>query len=212
MKTRRNILVAFAMVLVAGLTSSATAEVLSVIEFSPIGPVTVDVDDIDLYALVTQGDPGQVIFEFHNESLIYSSVVSINFEDNGLVGIDDIQTPDNVFFEEDNNPANLPGGANLGPAFETAFSIVADPSPVSKGINPGEQLSVTVDLDFSTSYADIISGLTRGDIRIGMHIIALPDGSSFTVVNSVVNQVPEPATLGLLGMGAIFLFSTKKRS
>lgn len=205
------ILAVLAAVLIAGPTFDAVAEVMPWVEFKPIAPVTVDVEDIGLFALITQSSLGQIIFEFHNESQIQSAISSIYFENYALDGVADIQTPDNVFFEEDRNPANFPGGANLEPTFNTAFSIGADPSPVSNGINPGEQLKVTIDLDFGTSYSDIINGLTKGDIRIGMHVIALSGGSSFSVLNSVVSHVPEPATLGLLGMGTLFLFRSHKK-
>ncbi len=150
MNKRRNILAVLAMVLIMGPTSNAVAEVMPWVEFKPIAPVTVDVEDIDFFALITPGAPGQVIFEFHNESQIQSAIPSIYFEDYGLDGVADIQTPDNIFFEEEITPANFPGGANLDPAFYTAFSIGADPSPVSNGINPGEQLNVTVDLHFGS--------------------------------------------------------------
>lgn len=204
MNASRNVSVLLIAVLMACLASSAAA-ILPRIEFEPIGPVTVDLEDIDLYALISDGGPGKVIFEFHNESQMQSVISSIYFEDNGLNRVSDIQTPDIIFFEEDKNPANFPGGGGLDPAFSTAFSISADPSPVSNGINPGEQLNVTVNLDFGTSYSDLISGLSDGSVRIGMHIIGLNDGSSF----SALNEIPEPATI-LLCFGGMFLVRRRR--
>ncbi len=202
----RNISVILIVALIVGLASSATATIIPQIEFEPIGPVTVDVEDIDLFALIMEGGPGQVIFEFHNENLTSSSVTRIYFEDYGLDEVEDIQFSWGIYFEKDRRPANFPGGGALEPDFDTAFSISASPPPVWHGIRPGEQLTVTVDLDYGTSYSDIINGLSDGSVRIGMHVIALPDGSSF----SAVNEVPEPATMALLGFGSMILIKKSK--
>lgn len=206
MNERRNNSVIFMAALIVCLASSASA-ILPRIEFEPIGPVTVDVGDIDIFALITEGDPCQVIFEFHNESQMQSAISSIYFEDNGFDGVGDIQFVEGVFFGKDKKPANFPGGGELDSIFETAFSIGAEPPPVSNGIGPGEQLIVTVDLDYGTSYSDIISGLSDGSIRIGMHVIGLYDGSSFSVLNE---EIPEPGTLVLLGLGGMSLVRRRR--
>lgn len=204
---KRNISVVLMAALIISLAGNAMATLTTRIEFEPIGPVMVNVGDIDLFALIMEGDPGQVIFEFHNENLTSSSVMSICFEDNGLDRVDDIQSiNDDILFKKDKNPANFPGGGALEPDFDTAFSIGATPPPVWHGIRPGEQLTVTVDLDYGTSYSDIISGLSDGSVRIGMHVIGLSDGSSF----SAVNEIPEPATIGLLGLGGLFMVRRRR--
>lgn len=210
----RNISVVLIVALIVGLASSATATILPRIEFEPISSVTVDIEDIELFALIMEGDPGQAVFEFHNENLTSSSVASIYFEDYGLDRVDDIQSVnDGIFFKKDEKPANFPGGGAIEPDFDTAFSIGATPPPVWHGIRPGEQLTVTVDLDYGTSYSDIISGLGDGSVRVGMHVIGLSDGSSFSAVNEVneINETPEPATIGLLGIGTLFLFRNHKK-
>ena len=182
MNARRNISVVLMAALIVSLAGNAMAT-LTRIEFEPIGPVTVDVEDIDLFALIMEGDPGQVIFEFHNENLISSSVARIYFEDYGLDEVDDIQFSWGIYFKKDEKPANLPGGDALEPDFDTAFSISATPPPVWHGIRPGEQLTVTVELDPETTYSDILTRLNEGSLRIGMHVIGLFDGSSFSAVN-----------------------------
>jgi hypothetical protein len=210
MNAKRNISVILIVALIVGLASSATATILPRIEFEPIGPVTVDIEDIDLFALIMEGDPGQAVFEFHNENLISSSVASICFEDYGLDRVDDIQSVnDGIFFKKDKNPANFPGGGALEPNFDTAFSIGATPPPVWHGIRPGEQLTVTVDLDPEITYSDILARLDEGSVRIGMHVIGLSDGSSFSAVNKA--EIPEPVTISLLGMGTLFLFRNHKK-
>jgi hypothetical protein len=202
----RNISVVLIAALIVGLASSTTATIIPRIEFEPISPVTEDIEDIDLFALIMEGDSGQVIFEFHNGSQMQSSISSIYFEDYGLDKVDDIQSAEGIFFKKDKKPSNLPGGGALDPDFDTAFSIAATSPPAFHGIEPGEQLIVTVNLDHGTTYSDIISGLIDGSVRVGMHVIALPEGSNF----SAVSEAPEPATMALLGFGSMILIKKSK--
>lgn len=201
MDTVKSISVVLIAALIVGLASSATALITPQIEFKPISPVTEGNEDIDLFALIIEGDPGRVIFEFHNESQMQSAISSIYFEDNGLNRVKDIQSIDDILFKKDKKPANLPGGGALDPGFDTAFSIGAVPPPVSHGIGPGGQLSVTVELDQGTSYSDLISGLSDGSVRVGIHVIGLPDGTNFSAVN--IN--PEPTTMLMFGLGGLML-------
>jgi hypothetical protein len=155
---------------------------------------------------VSESDSGQAVFEFHNENLTSSSVARIYFEDYGLDEVEDIQFSWGIYFEKDRRPANFPGGGALEPDFDTAFSISASPPPVWHGIRPGGQLTVTVELDHGITYSDILTRLNEGSLRIGMHVIGLFDGSSF----SAVNEIPEPATIGLLGLGGLFMVRRRR--
>ena len=80
------------------------------------------------------------------------------------------------------------------------FSIAADSPPAHNGINPGEWITMTFNLINGGTTADITYALNSGDMRIGAHIIAFPDGSSESAVN-----VPEPSTILLLGLGMVRL-------
>ncbi|MFH1371671.1 MAG: PEP-CTERM sorting domain-containing protein, partial [Planctomycetota bacterium] len=53
---------------------------------------------------------------------------------------------------------------------------------------------------------DVIDELNNGTLRVGIHIIGLPDGSSESAI-----LVPEPATLFLLATGAAIALRKRKR-
>ncbi|MFH1371643.1 MAG: PEP-CTERM sorting domain-containing protein, partial [Planctomycetota bacterium] len=52
---------------------------------------------------------------------------------------------------------------------------------------------------------DVIDELNNGTLRVGIHIIGLPDGSSESAI-----LVPEPATMCLLGLGALGLLKKRR--
>jgi len=165
--------------------------------------------DLDLYVEVTNGEAGQVDFTFYNESnenLADSSIARIYFDDNSLLGVAGITEGDGTSFGQPGTPGNLPGGNSLEPPFVTSEEISFDgdsPSP-HLGVNPGEWLQITFDINGGT-FAAVIDGLNTGAIRIATHIIALPDGSSESAVT-----VPEPATVCLLGLGSLALLRKRR--
>lgn len=163
--------------------------------------------DIVIYVDVLDAGSDQVDFVFYNNSLVSSSVAQIYFDDGSLLGIAGIVDGLGTDFEQEATPNNLPSGNTLTPSFEATegFSIGASSPPPQKGINPGESVKITFDLVGGQSFADVIGQLNTGDLRIGAHLIALPDGSSESMVN-----VPEPTTVALLGLGALTLL--RKRS
>jgi hypothetical protein len=160
-------------------------------------------DSIDLNAYVVVSDVGidLVDFTFYNESLIDSSIARIYFDEDLLVDVVSITSDeDEVLFDRPSSPGNLPGGNLLDPRFVTTmeFSFNSGPPRPHNGIEPWEQLQITFDITGST-FADVIDGLNTGSIRVGAHVIALPDGSSESAV------VPEPTTICLLGLGSLAL-------
>ena len=142
-------------------------------------------------------------FKFHNESLIESSIARIYFDDNSMLSLESISEGLGTSFSVLKAPPNLPAGRELETPFETDFGVQADAPSPQNGINPTESLTIHCDLTNNATFADITNALNEGSLRIGVHIIALPDGSSEAAV------IPEPAAILFLGFGAVML--RKKR-
>ena len=208
-----GMLVRSVLVMVCGIVLTAASQANAVlINLEPFNvDDNFDLSSIDIYVDVS-ADSDQVQFEFHNESDIDSSVKSIYFEDGVLDGIAGFEFGDDTLFEETEKPGNLPAGNSLSEKFETAYSAVAVPPAPFNGIGSGEQFTIIMNLDAGSSYADLLDELDDNSLRIGAHVIALPDGSSLSVMsNPPPSEVPEPATIAILGIGGLCLIRRKKR-
>jgi hypothetical protein len=166
-----------------------------------------DSPDLNLYAEVTDPATGQVDFTFHNESLVNSCISEIYFEDGLLLGSADITEGPETLFHYSAKPKNPPGCNMLEPLFVTTegLSFDSEPAPPKNGINPGEWVRITFDLENGGTFETVINELNTGALRIAAHIIALPDGSSESAVT-----VPEPATICLLGLGSLVLLRRRR--
>jgi len=162
--------------------------------------------DLDLYVEVSDGED-QAVFTFYNESLINSSITTIYFDGGSLLGIADIIGWTGTSFSQSATPSNLPGGKPLESSFVTTagFSIGSDAPRPHSGVNPCEWVQITFDLINGGSFQSVIDELDTGVLRIGVHLIALPDGSSESAI-----AVPEPATIALLGLGALALLRKRR--
>lgn len=167
---------------------------------------------LDLIMELSNGE-GVADFLFYNNSTIDCSLARIYFDDGTLLGITDIATSAGVEMSEIYpGPGNLPSGGLLDPPFvaDREFSIGGEASPSEKGIdNPGEWVKITFELvnggPNGGTLDDVISELNDGTLRVGVHILAFPDGSSEAAV-----AVPEPATICLLGLGALVLLRKRR--
>lgn len=165
--------------------------------------------DLRLYVQVADGGPDQVDFTFYNDSFIgSSSIARIYFDDDGallsgLAGIDG-------FFSQSASPGNLPGARLLAPPFETTseFSIGADAPSPKNGINPGQSATITFDMTGGSTLYDVIDALEAGTLRAGVHVIALPDGSSGAAVTV---PAPEPATLVLFSTAGLWVLTRRRK-
>jgi hypothetical protein len=113
------------------------------------------------------------------------------------------------------NVATISGGVSLFPT-EPGISIFDDivgnlGLPVPEGTNGvGGMILITGVIANIPGQADIYNGITihcngPGDAVISL-VLANDDYSAFTVVDSIiVHQIPEPFTMGLLGLGGLFL-------
>jgi hypothetical protein len=170
-----------------------------------------DSPDVDTYVVVSNGEEAIVDFTFYNASTIDSSVARIFFDDGSLLDIANIiNGPGTLFSEGAPGSNNLPSGENIGFYADREFTIGADPPPSQNGIDnppPEEWVTIRFNLVSGANLQGVINELITGDLRVGIHIISLPDGLS----ESAIMVVPEPATLMLLAAGAAAVLRKRKR-
>jgi len=157
---------------------------------------------LNLYIEVSDGKADEVDFTFYNKSIISSSIAQIYFDDDSLLDTASITGGFGTLFCQTTTPGNLPAGNSLDPPFVAVdeFSFKSEAPGPQNGINPGEWLQVTFVLEYETIFTDVLTSLNTSALRVGVHVIALPDGSSESAVS-----IPEPTTICLLGLGALVL-------
>ena len=100
-------------------------------------------------------------------------------------------------FNKTPSPGDLPSGNLLVPPFvaDKEFSIGAASPPPWRGVNNGDTLNewVTISFQLSGDLTTLLGELNNGTLRVGLHVIGLPDGSSESAI-----LIPEPATVLLL--------------
>lgn len=149
---------------------------------------------------------GQALFTFLNAGPGASSITDVYFDDGTLLGIAGlIDSDDNalgpfgnagVDFTQGASPPNLPGGAPIGFEVTAGFLADSDPPAQPNGVNPLETLGVVFNLQGTGTFADVLSELASGELRIGIHVQGFDGGGSESLVN-----VPEPGTAFLFGLG-----------
>ncbi len=109
-----------------------------------------------------------------------------------------------VNYTSGGNPSNLPGGNSISFSADYRYSPT-NPQP-QRGIDPNE----TGVFDFQgVNYTDVLTGLSNGTIRIGMHIqeVGINGNDSKSFINQVI---PEPSSL-LLGLGSLLCVLRRRR-
>jgi len=177
----------------------------------PLGAITsngVYVDDMNVNVDVVEVLPGHVDFTVFNQNAFDSSVARIYFDADAsvLASLAGTTAGPGTVFSQGASPANPAGADTLDPIFVTTgdLSFGADPPPSQNGIEPGEWFTVSFSLTAGATLVDVLDELDSGVIRIAAHVIALPDGSSETVVT------PEPSTLLLTGLALVFLSDRRR--
>lgn len=218
---------AFGLILLVGLAmclqaDSTHAAIIQLDIFTSNG-VYADDPLMDMYVEVSE-DGDQVRFVVHNDSGVASSIAEIYFDDEGgvLLGIAEngIISGPGTLFSEGGSPPNLPAGNDLIPVFQKppAFMASADNPAPANGINattdpdPDEWVAIVFDLVEGNSISDVMNNLADESLRIGVHVIAFPDGSSESASTGGEESIPEPATLAVLLAGAVLVKLRRKRS
>ena len=149
----------------------------------------------------------EVLFNINNTGAQQSAIEGVYFDDGTLLGISsliqqyDAGTKTGVKFTAGSaTPGELPDANNISPAFETTAGFLADSdSPAPKyGINPGETLGILFNLKNASYFNDVISQLSSGDLRIGLHAQAFETGTSASFVNAPLSHLPLPPAFILL--------------
>ena len=178
--------------------------------------------DVKFRMEISNGGP-TVTFKFFNDSTVDCTIGKVFFDDGTLLGISGVTNGPGVLYEYPSPGENFPAGGTLVPPFETTenFSAVPEPPPAHNGIDDGlyegvpEWLEIHYDLQYLESEGrwgnlnDVISELRDGTLRVGIHVLSFPDGSSQSGINSR-DVVPEPASICALGMGALFLLRKRR--
>lgn len=172
-------------------------------------PVCAAIGEAQLFVDVSDEYANQVLFNFRNIGPNECSISEIYFDDSILSAIATIiNDPPKVEFVQWASPPELPGANLVVPPFETTvgFLAEAEPPPAKKGVNPGEQVGILFDIEVGADYQEAIDALNNGSLRIGIHVIGFAQGCSEAFVN-----IPEPATIALIGFGALAALRRRKR-
>lgn len=161
---------------------------------------------------VTDAGSDQVRFLFSNlgpDDLFISDIYFDNGEPGStLASIAALEESMGVDFQTPiPGMGDLPGGNTIG--FDTTTDLETNNAPgAANGIDPGEMLGVLFNLVMGQTFADVISELANGDLRVGIHVQGFESGGSESFVNT---PVPIPAAIWFLGTGLLALVGVSRK-
>ncbi|OHB86386.1 MAG: hypothetical protein A2V98_10300 [Planctomycetes bacterium RBG_16_64_12] len=176
------------------------------------------IGEAQMFVTVSDAGSNQVLFKFDNTGPAASSITDVYFDNGTLLGIASLSSSGSgVDFSQGASPPNLPGGSSISPAFvtTTGFSADSDPPAQPNGVNPDEWLGVLFNLQGGGAFADVISELGTGELRIGIHVQGFADGGSESFVNTPVIPLPPAFLLGLSllsGLGLVRGLGGRRRT
>jgi hypothetical protein len=208
---------AVAFVAAALLASASSAEAAVSYSFTGVSnnnATNTAIGEANLSMMVSDNGGGFVRFDFYNSGPEASSITDVYFDDAVdpslfVTPISQIINGSGVSFSTWATPGNLPGGNDVG--FDATRGLTADsdsPKVPQNGVNPGETLGVVLQLNNGNNYGDVLTALADSSLRVGLHVQAFAGGGSESFVNNpgggTPPAVPEPSTLAIFGLGALF--------
>ncbi len=191
---------------VAGLlvASGASAITLGVQAITSNGVASVAQAEAGIAIDVTQISGG-ARFTFSASGPDYFSLKNLYWDNaSGVLGIITGLTSSGagVNYSVKSSPGNFAAGNPI--SFDEDFEVRANNPAPSNGVNPGEWLGVDFTLVGGATFADLISDLTDGSVRIGIHAIAFANGKSESLVHTPPPEgepIPLPSAAGLAALG-----------
>ena len=157
----------------------------------------------------------RVTFKFDNIAGGTDSVISeIYFYDGSLLNMYSIDDSyPGVEFEGINDPVN-PTELS-GYVASTLVSVIGateakNPEP-KNGVKVGQWLKIGYTLLPGVTFQDLIDEIAAGEVVVGIHVKSIDDPTGGAPSDSFVTDVPEPATLAILGLGGFALAVRNKK-
>lgn len=158
--------------------------------------------------------PTQVAFTIRNEGDLALTVTRIYFDADIFSAIVAIDSPDaGVAFATDVGPPVLPGGNAINFTTRSGLRAGAVPPGPANGVNPGESVTVIVELGAGFSFLDTLIGLNDGSVRLGLHVQSFEGGGSESFVNEELPEslIPTPGAIVLFGLAGLLGFPRRRR-
>lgn len=185
----------------------AQAEVFPFVGISNNDPVDTTILEDQMIVDVTANSPTQTAFRFENLGPEQSIITAIYFDDvdNGglLSGISSISGSAGVNFSPGGVPLNLPAGNEVD--FDSDLHVTADNPAPFNGVNPGEFVTVVINLTMGSTTDDVLMAMGDGDLRAGIHVTNYASGGSESGVT-----IPEPTSLAALSLGLLGLAGVRR--
>lgn len=157
------------------------------------------------FDVINQG--ASVLFNISNSGNAAASSMFISkvlFDDNGYLSAPtaNVGNIGTVAFTGGAGKDQLPQGGN---GFTTDYAFSRNNGGGNQyGVQGGE----TLGLRFTGNYANVVSALNSGALKLGLHVQALPNGASDSYISSSGNTENTPEPLTMLAAGAAVGFGT----
>jgi hypothetical protein len=117
---------------------------------------------------VANSGNGAVTLTFSNSDAGTSSLTAIYLDDSRLIASASNAGGAGTLFKSGGKPKDLPGGGTV--SFRDDFRFTAKKRRATNGVEGGESLTIVLTLRSGVTFADVVSALGSGRLRIGANI------------------------------------------